>query len=156
MGTQVIANILTVPPGTLPGVPAIAVIPNNPGYITDIVLTIPGGHDGLTGFALKLGGTLVVPYTGSQWVIGDDYTYRWKFGRWVNAGQLQALGYNAGVFPHSFYTYYEWQPNMPGLTAEASLAAATPVPAADLAAVGAITGYDVTAEAAPELQLAGA
>ena len=141
MVTQVVPGDLTVPAGTPIATPASLVVPVQSGWISRATLTIPRGPNGLAGWALQLAGSPLIPYMPASWIIADDYTYAWEIDRWVNQGQLVALGYNLGVYPHTFRFRVEWAPNEPAVPVTADLASSTPQSDATELAVSGITGY---------------
>jgi hypothetical protein len=138
---QVVGADLTVPAGTPIAAPATLVVQNGPGWISLVRLTIPAGHNGLTGWALSLAGTLVIPYAGQSWVTGNDLHLEWPLNRWYNDGQLVVRAYNLGVFAHTFPCLLDWDAAEPGLSVEASIAANSPTGPTAAAAVSGLTGY---------------
>src|SRR5271163_3443088 len=101
MATQVYAADLTVPPGTTAAAPASLVVPQLSGWVGEVTLRIPRGPNGLAGWCLVLAGTVVIPYAGAGWIVGDDDNYRWPLNRWCNVGQLVVRAYNTGTYPHT-------------------------------------------------------
>jgi hypothetical protein len=98
-----------------------------------------------------LAGTTVIPYSGSGFVVGDDDEYTWQLDRWCNQTQLVVKGYNTGVYPHTFYFKAEWEPNEPGLTATASLAANSVSSDQTAAAVAQLAQAEPDDEVEPDL-----
>jgi hypothetical protein len=140
MAAQVVACDLTVQPGTPATAPLQATVPQAGGWISRIILVIPAGHNSLTGWALVLTGTVIVPYSGVGWIIGNDHMYEWQLDRYCNEGQLVVQGYNTGVFAHTFYFLADWDPAEPALGVTASIEASTPVSDATTSAVAGIAG----------------
>lgn len=141
MGVQVIGADLTVPPGTPQAAPVTLVVPITSGWVGRATLTIPRGPNGLAGWALQLAGSPLIPYLGESWIIADDYTFPWDIERWVNTGQLVCLGYNTGVYPHTFRFRCELSPTEPAIPVAASLAAQSSETAGTELAVSGITGF---------------
>lgn len=145
MLVQPVEADLTVPAGTPASAPVSAVVPVTTGWIGKARLTIPDGHNGLTGWALQVAGTTVIPYSGSGYVISNNHVYEWELNRQVNTGQVVVMGYNTGQFPHTFYFYGEWQSQAPTPPVSAVLASGTPAASDVTADVGdlAVTPADL-------------
>ena len=137
---QLVAADLTVPAGTPASAPVQAIVPVDTGHIGKGYLTIPSGPNGLAGWALLVAGTVVIPYSGVGWIIGNDHVYEWLIDRDVNAGQLVVQAYNTGTFPHTFYFACESMPYNQSGQITATLATGTPDETATTAAVAALSG----------------
>jgi hypothetical protein len=143
--TQPVEADLTVPAGTPQSAPVTLTVPVKQGWVGRARLTVPDGHNGLTGWQLILDGTPIIPYAGSGFIITNDAKWEFELNRDVNLGQLQVAGYNTGTYPHTFYFVVWWQAQAPAPPVTASLASSTAVPAATDQAVADLTGSDLTA-----------
>jgi hypothetical protein len=113
MTPQFIEQDMSVPAGTPETAPVQVTVPMQSGWISDCEVMIPAGHCLLTGFAVTVAGTLVVPYSGSAWVVDNDTTIKYPINRWVNQGNLVIQGFNTGIFPHKFFFRATWHVSEP-------------------------------------------
>lgn len=139
---QLVAADLTVPAGTPASAPVSLTVPVQQGHVGRVQLTIPSGPNGLAGWALLLAGTVVIPYNGESWVIGNDHTYEWVLDRDVNEGQLTINAYNTGTFQHTFYFYAEWEAINTAGQITASISTGQPADLATTAAVSVLSGAE--------------
>lgn len=146
MLTQPVEADLTVPAGTPASAPVTLTVPVQNGWIGRARLTVPDGHNGLTGWQLMLAGTPIIPYSGSGFIITNDAKWDFDLNREVNKGELQIVAYNTGTYPHTFYFVVWWQAAAPSPPIAASLASDTAVPAGTDAAVADLTGSDLTSD----------
>lgn len=76
----------------------------NPGIVREIEILIPAGHAGETGLAIAQAHQIVIPDTGTDWIIGDDDLLRWPVTDFLNSGSWSAFTYNTDVVnSHSWY-----------------------------------------------------
>lgn len=137
--TRVIECDLTVAPGTIAAAPATAVFGNDTGTVSRVRLTVPDGHNGLTGWQLLLAGTPIIPYQGDTWLVANGEQFTWELDQAVNAGQLSVAGYNSGIYPHTFYARADWSAVS---TAAPAAVLAVPSSAADDTTTAAVAGLD--------------
>lgn len=130
-----------VPAGTPASAPEFAAFTVPGGAVTTVRLTVPTGHNGLTGFALFLAGTAVIPYGGDSWVIASGQEFVFQVNREVPDGQLQVAGYNTGTYPHTFHVLADWVPALAPQGATAVLSTSDQTTAATDQAVGQLVGY---------------
>lgn len=148
MLNQPIGADFTVPAGTLPAAPAVFTLPTLGNWITQLRLTVPRGHNGVTGWRLLLSGSVIVPYFGGGWVIASDEVFTFQVNRWAETGQLVMQAYNQGTFNHTFHVVADAYPTEPVPPVQAVLAGTTAADAATIAAVGALAAEPGTAAAA--------
>lgn len=70
--------------------------------LDSIEVMIPPGHAGLTGLAISLDGTQIVPWGGS-FLVGDDITRPFDVGMPVNHPLVVAMFNTDDTFQHQFY-----------------------------------------------------
>jgi hypothetical protein len=94
---------VTVPAGTAQASPAnySLVVPD--GYLQRVEVTIPDGHNGLTGLQLLAANAQLVPATFGAYLVGNDQTLAFDMVGVIDTGNFQANAYNTGVFAHTFY-----------------------------------------------------
>lgn len=68
-----------------------------------ITLTVPRGHQGLTGIEVETQGLQLVPFNQpGTFVIADESRFDWPIALQVD-GTLTAKSFNTDVWPHTFY-----------------------------------------------------
>lgn len=76
----------------------------DPGTVVEVDILIPAGHSGETGIALAQAHQVAIPYSGNDWIIGDDDRIRWPLEDFLSSGAWSAFTYNTDVtHPHSWY-----------------------------------------------------
>lgn len=66
-------------------------------------VTIPVGHNGLTGIAFRFAGTRVVPFGEGEWLVGNDSTRVFEPDLQLAGGRLDVVTFNTGEYPHSHH-----------------------------------------------------
>jgi cellulose synthase/poly-beta-1,6-N-acetylglucosamine synthase-like glycosyltransferase len=94
---------VTVPAGTAIAAPQITTLAFDDGVVTRLIITIPPGPSGLLGFAFLHKGGQVIPFTGANWIIGDDRIVDWDLSGMPTASGWQLKAYNTDIFVHSLY-----------------------------------------------------
>lgn len=75
-----------------------------PGIVVGVEIIIPSGHAGYTGLAIAQAHSIVIPASGSVWIIGDDDEIKWPLDGYLNSGSWSAFTYNTDVTNgHSWY-----------------------------------------------------
>lgn len=94
----------TIPPGTTdPTNPQRDTVAIPHGTLLTVLLQVPSGHVGLTGFSLWLAGTQIVPWEGElDYIVAEDQTFVFDVNVEVDV-QLETVCYNADIWDHSFY-----------------------------------------------------
>lgn len=101
--SQYVPSTLVVPAGTPAAAPVVLTVVFGVALLMDLLLLIPPGHSGVTGFALRYNQTRVLPFTdGQTWIVGDDERIRFDLDLLVS-GSIDLLGFNTGRFTHTFY-----------------------------------------------------
>lgn len=95
--------VLTVPAKTAPPALFSQALALQDGILDTMTLKIPSGHAGLTGVAVFSGGVQLWPSQQGTFVIGDNETVTWDYGREIGGAGLLVAGFNNDIFPHSFY-----------------------------------------------------
>ena len=64
-------------------------------YLERLRIVIPAGHVGLTGIAVRMEGTVVLPWSGgSPWLVGNGHDWVFEMGDLEMGNPLQVLTYN--------------------------------------------------------------
>jgi hypothetical protein len=94
---------LTVGAGNSISTPVSQAWPLEDNELTKIVVTIPDGHCGLTGFRILRAQQQIVPFANSQYLVANDRTLTYEFDDEITTTGLVLEGYNNDIFPHTFY-----------------------------------------------------
>lgn len=89
--------------GTAQAAPATTDLSFNDGIVRGLVITVPPGPSGLSGFQILHMGQSVIPYTGNVFVIADDRVITWELSNYPTASGWQFKAYNTDVYPHTYY-----------------------------------------------------
>lgn len=94
---------VTIPKATAAGSPTSTSWDLGAVILDNVAVTIPTGHAGLTGVALELAGTRIMPWgDANTWLIAEGVELTFNIGIEVGRG-LVVRGYNTDVNDHSFY-----------------------------------------------------
>ena len=97
---------VTVPAGTAIAAPLVTATNFADGEVTRIIVTIPPGPSGFSGFKFMHLGGPVIPYTGNGYVIGDDRVVDWSVTNMPTATGWQFVAYNTDIYDHTYYIEY--------------------------------------------------
>lgn len=100
--TRYVDTSIAVNVNTGPLVPARSVVDLGAVILDEVTVVIPRGHAGLTGVAVELAGTRILPFREGGWIIGDGSEMSYVVGIEVGAG-LAVVAYNQGSTVHSFH-----------------------------------------------------
>lgn len=95
---------------------AVTVAPNTPqasatttslvvadGYLQRVEITVPDGHNGLTGIRILSSNSQLVPFTQNTYLVANDQTLTFDLVGAIDTGNFQAQAFNGGLFQHTFY-----------------------------------------------------
>lgn len=106
--------ILVVPAGTLQAAPASVDITVGEATLVEVRILIPVGHNGLTGIAVEMSHSRILPFGKStDWIIGNDERLMFDMDIDVS-GKIQVVGYNLDQRTHSFYVLTHIRYSTPG------------------------------------------
>lgn len=77
-----------------------------PGRVRRIDVHIPQGHRGNTGIALAQAHQVIIPASGSAWIIGDGDTKSFEPGSAAPSGNWQAMLYNLDRRAHQWDLHF--------------------------------------------------
>lgn len=79
----------------------------DPGIVRAIEILIPAGHAGETGIAIAQAHQIIIPYDGTDWIIGDDNLLTWPVDDYLQTGSWSAFTYNTDAFnDHTWYVRF--------------------------------------------------
>lgn len=95
---------VTAQPGTTQAAAQETELPFAQGVVRGVQIVIPAGHAGLTGLAIAQAHQVIIPASGTTWIIGDNESIRWPLENYLDADTWSAFSYNTdAVYPHSWY-----------------------------------------------------
>lgn len=94
---------VTVPSGTAIAAPAAVALPLEDATLKRIEITIPDGHNGLTGIRILWANQQIIPWGNNSWIVANGRIILISFDDEMTVTGLVAQGYNTDVFDHSFY-----------------------------------------------------
>lgn len=100
---RVEAVTFTVAAGTAIATPQSQDISFTPAIVVGVEIFVPSGHNGNTGLQLDEAHTQIIPNTAGDWIIANNERIEWPLQNLSNTGNWQAVGYNTGRYPHTFY-----------------------------------------------------
>lgn len=77
--------------------------------LVDIEVTIPPGHNGLTGIRVLQSGAQILPWRNSPYLIGDSYTRVFPINTEIGANSIATQAFNNDFVGHSFYITFHIQ-----------------------------------------------
>lgn len=95
-----------IPPNTMKEDPLVGFAEVSAGILTDVVITIPSGHAGLTGLKIMYKEVPIIPHNPDGWIIGNDQVIKVVDERVITRDKqfVKFVGYNIDdTFQHSFY-----------------------------------------------------
>lgn len=68
-----------------------------------IEVTIPKGPSGLMGFRFRHSAQVVIPYSGSNWIVTDGEVLNWAVANYPTGDKWSLQMYNTDIFDHTVY-----------------------------------------------------
>ena len=104
MAQRVEIREAVAPLGTPQSAPVEIDLSFDPGTVTEIEIVIPDGHGGATGIAIAQAHGIIIPYSGSVFIIGNNEVIHWPVQDFLNNGSWSAFVYNTDTeYDHTFY-----------------------------------------------------
>lgn len=94
---------VVVAAGTTQLAPATTDLVFNDGIVDRLVITVPPGPSGLSGFQILYDGQSVIPYTGGQFIVADNRVIDWDMHNYPTGQGWQIRAYNTDVYDHTYY-----------------------------------------------------
>lgn len=99
---------VNVPANTTAANPQVSVAPIGPNVILRrVILTVPSGHVGLTGFALVYAGEHVLPFQRNTFLVLDGITLTFDFDFPVWDSEIEIRTVNADIIEHTFLVVFQ-------------------------------------------------
>lgn len=94
---------ILVPANTPIAAPVTQAWPLEETTLRKITITIPDGHNGLTGVRVLWAGQQIIPWANNSYIIANNRVIDVAFDDYITATGLVIGGFNTDVFPHTFY-----------------------------------------------------
>lgn len=94
---------VTIPANTPSSSPTTTDVSVADGYLQRVDVTIPDGHNGLTGLQLLGANGQLIPYTLGEYLVGNDQELAFDMVGVIDTGSFQVRAFNGGLFQHTFY-----------------------------------------------------
>lgn len=112
--------VITTPKGTAEASAQSSSFAVGQGTLRRLDVIIPAGHVGITGIAVRMAGTRVIPFNETQWLRGNDTRYTVEPDLEVLTGTLTVLSFNPGKFDHDHHLVADMEVFEGAVTAPAS------------------------------------
>lgn len=94
---------VTCPAGTLQAAPLSSAFPLEDAIMRRLAITIPDGHNGLTGIRILRGGQQIMPWANNQYIVANNRTIPIDYDDEITESGLNVVAFNVDVFDHTFY-----------------------------------------------------
>lgn len=94
---------VAVPAGTLQSAPFIQQLPLEDANLKRVTITVPDGHNGLTGIRVLWANQQIVPWGNNSYITANNRTIDVDFNDYITVSGLTFQAFNIDVFAHSFY-----------------------------------------------------
>jgi hypothetical protein len=94
---------VSVPAGTLSTAPATFPLPLEESTLKKIEITIPSGHNGLTGIRVTWSGQQIIPWGNNSFLVANGQVIAVDFDDYMTAKGVVISAYNTDVYVHKFY-----------------------------------------------------
>lgn len=103
MSERVEAFQCTIPAGTAVASAVSFPLDMDPGVTRRIEVVVPPGPSGYVGFRLRHSGQVIVPWSGTQWIIADGEVLKWELEGYPTGDAWTLLAYNTDIYQHTLY-----------------------------------------------------
>lgn len=94
---------VTVPAGTAISAPQNTSLSFLDGHVTKIEVRIPPGPSGLVGFRFVHSQQVIIPFSGTTWIVADDEKLEWPVEGYPTNDDWSVRAYNTDIYPHTLY-----------------------------------------------------
>lgn len=95
-------EVLT-PAGTTKASPLSTNFSFTEGIVDLMEILVPPGPSGLAGFKILHSGQVIIPRTGTNWIISDNFTHMWPLSNYPTGEKWSMQSHNTDVWNHTFY-----------------------------------------------------
>jgi len=101
MAERVQVYSVTVPAGTAQATPLDTSLPMVEGVTRRVEFIVPPGPSGLVGFRIVHSGTIVIPESGTAWIVADDEKIGWDLDNFPTGAKWVFRAYNTDIYAHT-------------------------------------------------------
>jgi hypothetical protein len=94
---------VVTPKATPIGAPQATPWPLEDANLLRVEITVPSGHNGLTGIRLLWANQQVIPFGNNSYLVANDRTIVVEFNDYMTASGLVVGTYNTDIYDHSHY-----------------------------------------------------
>lgn len=138
-------SAISIPAGTQQLGPQSTSIPLENGYLVEVEVTIPPGHNGLTGVRIEQSRQQILPWGNNSFISGDNYNRVYPINTEIGVNAIRARTYNLDIFVHTIYLRL----HVRSLESQGSVPGGNPVDGA----IGVIDGGLPTPGDVPDVEL---
>jgi len=92
-----------VPAGTTQAAPAQFPFPLEDATLKHGAITVPDGHNGLTGVKITWSRQQIWPWANNKFLVANNRVIPFEFGDYITVSGLVVVAYNTDIFDHTFY-----------------------------------------------------
>lgn len=111
---------VTTPAGTTKAAPLTTNLSFPDGVVERLELLVPPGPRGFAGFKIRHSSQVIIPRSGSSWIIADNYTFDWQLEGYPTGDKWSILTHNTDVFDHTFYLTFHVNETVKDIVARAT------------------------------------
>lgn len=101
MPDRIEAFDVTVPMGTPIALAIDTDLDFQRGRVDRLELRVPPGPSGLVGFRIGHSRQIIIPRSGSTWIVADNYTFDWDLSNYPTGDAWFISTYNTDVYDHT-------------------------------------------------------
>lgn len=94
---------MLTPAGTTKAAPLNTNLTFSEGVIERMEILVPPGPRGFAGFKIRHSGQVIIPRSGTAWVISDNFTHMWELSNYPTGEKWSVQTHNTDVFDHTIY-----------------------------------------------------
>lgn len=117
---------VTTPAGTAQASPLTTNLSFNQGIVHKLEITVPPGPSGLLGFRMRHSGQVVIPNSGTNFIIADNQFIQWDLEGYPVGNKWSIQTFNTDVFDHTLYLRFMINETRRNLLAGATLVPIAP------------------------------
>jgi hypothetical protein len=95
-------EVLT-PAGTTKSAPLTTSLSFADGIVERLEVLVPPGPRGFAGFKIRHSQQVIIPRTGTAWIVSDNFTHDWKLSNYPTGDKWSIQTHNTDVFDHTIY-----------------------------------------------------
>jgi hypothetical protein len=118
-------EILT-PAGTTKAAPLTSALNFDLGIVDRMEVLVPPGPRGFAGFKIAHSGQVIIPRSGTSWIISDNFTHDWVLDSYPVGQKWSVITHNTDVYDHTIYITIHVNETVRSTTQQIALQPITP------------------------------